>query len=107
MSLISDLSTLTTIPVSTLEKLENKKQLCILHKVAENERKSEPITYADVGIGTVYIKHENDEIRYKFIPSKNFEKSLKTTIETGESPLITTVETALSDKIMNIYKDLF
>ena len=107
MSLITDLSTITTIPVSTLEKLHDKQQLCILHKVSENEKKGEPITYVDIGYGTLYIKHENDELRYKFIPSKSFEKDLKEVILSGQSPLISKAEEALKDKITNTYKDLF
>ena len=107
MSLITDLSTITTIPVSTLEKLHDKQQLCILHKVSENEKKGEPITYVDIGYGTLYIKHENDELRYKFIPSKSFEKDLKEVILSGQSTLISKAEEALKDKITNTYKDLF
>lgn len=107
MSLVTDLSTITTIPVSTLEKLYDKQQLCILHKVSENEKRGEPITYVDIGPGTLYIKHENDELRYKFIPSKSFEKDLKEVILSGQSPLITKAEEALKDKITNTYKDLF
>ena len=107
MSLITDLSTITTIPVSTLEKLHDKQQLCILHKVSENEKRGEPITYVDIGYGTLYIKHENDELRYKFIPSKSFEKDLKEVILSCQSPLISKAEEALKDKITNTYKDLF
>ena len=107
MSLVADLSTITTIPLSTLEKLFSKQQLCILHKVSENEKRGEPITYVDIGPGTLYIKHENNELRYKFIPSKNFEKDLKEVVLSGQSPLITKVEEALKDKITNTYKDLF
>ena len=90
-----------------MEKLHDKQQLCILHKGSENEKRGEPITYVDIGYGTLYIKHENDELRYKFIPSKSFEKDLKEVILSGQSPLISKAEEALKDKITNTYKDLF
>ena len=107
MSLVSDMSVITTIPLSTLNKLVDKEQLCILHKIVESELKGDPITAIELGFGTLYIKHDDDEIKYKFIPSKQFENNVKTVITTGESPLIATVEEALKDKILSVYKDLF
>lgn len=107
MSLISDMATITTIPVSTLEKLSNKCQACILHKLVESEKTGENITSIDIGIGTLYIQHNFDEIKYKFIPSRSFENNVKNTINTGESPLVYMVEEALREKITNAYKDLF
>ena len=107
MGLVNDVATITTIPVSTLEKLVEKGRACILHKLLENEKAGENITVIDIGIGNLYIQHNFDEVKYKFIPSKQFENSVKATITTGESPLVYMVEEALKDKISNAYKDLF
>jgi len=107
MSLANDMSTLTTIPVSILNRLFEKEELCILHKFFENEKNGEPVTYMDLGFGTVYIKHEGEELKYKFTPSKSFEKSLINIVNTKESPLITTIEDSLKERIINTYKDLF
>ena len=107
MGFINDLSVLTTVPVSNLKNLAEKEKLCICHKVFENELKGEPITHIDLEFGALYIMHEGDELKYKFIPSKALESDLKTTITTGKSPLIGKVEDTLKEKILNAYKDLF
>lgn len=107
MSLITDLSAITTIPISNLEKLKKKEELCILHKVFENEIRGEEVTYMDLGYGTLYIRHLDNELRYKFVPSKSFETNLKKTIKTQKSPLIEQAEQSINEKIFTIYKELF
>lgn len=107
MNLINDLATITTIPATTLKKLAKKEELCILHAISENEFEGIMDTSIDIGFGTIFIRHDGDELKYGFIPSKSFEEDLKETITTGVSPLITEVETALKNKVMNTYKDLF
>jgi len=107
MNLASDISTLTTIPVSAINRLFDKEEMCICHKVFENIQQNETITCADVGIGTLYIQHIDNEIKYKFIPSKSFEANLRDTIVENKDILTLEVEQTLKERITNTYKDLF
>ena len=107
MDLIKDLSTLTTIPIAALNKLVNKSNYCICYDVKENLSNSENTTLIDIGIGTLSIILDDDTVYYKFKPSKELENSLKSTIMTGENPLVNVIDNTTKDKILNVYKELF
>ena len=107
IDLIQDLSTLTTIPKQTLLKIEKRKETCIAHSVLESIFDGNDTTLFDIGIGSLYIQHKDDEIQYKFIPNLNFEQLLVNTIKTKESPLVTELDESLFNKITQAYKDLF
>ena len=49
----------------------------------------------------------NDNIKYKFIPSKTLEKGVKSAVLEGKNVLTNELENALSSKIMNAHKDYF
>ena len=50
-NIINDISTLTTIPVKTWNKLVKKTNYCICDAVLENTLIDEDITAVDLGIG--------------------------------------------------------
>lgn len=103
-----ELSTLTTIPKTTFDRIDKKRRDIIGHAVFENMLQGQMTTKADIGIGTLYIGvEEDDSILYKFVPSPKLESTLIETIKTKKSPLITDVEEVISERIMNAYKDLF
>lgn len=104
--LIEDLSTVTTISEGTLNNLNEKALLCICHSVFENIREKESLTKIDIGVGILYINCEGDNVKYKFIPSKKLEESVATTVLTKKSPLVSTVETVLRDRLDATYKNL-
>ena len=104
--LINDLALLTTISVNALSLLNDRALSCICHSVYENLLSAEPLTSIDIGIGTLYIKCEEDEIKYKFIPSKKLEECVSLTVQDKCSPLVHQVETTLKDRIESTYKDL-
>ena len=103
---IKDLSILTTIPKSVLDKLTTELQYVICHSIEESSLQSENITKIDIGIGTLLISVEDEGVRYKFIPSSSLEQTVKWTILNHKSPIIHQVEEALKDKVMNVYKEL-
>ena len=106
-SLIEDLSVLTTIPTINLNQLAKKSNFCICNCVAESKLQNESLTSIDIGIGELQIFVENDNIKYKFIPSKALEKGVKSTVLEGKNILTNELENALSSKIMNAHKDYF
>lgn len=106
ISINSDLSVITNIPKMTLDKLCDKAALLIADNTLESFLNKEDKASLDIGIGYLYIKIEDDAIKYKFIPSKSLDNLLKDSIKSKQSPIITSVDKALRDKIQATYKEL-
>ena len=104
--IIEDLATLTTISQNALVNLNEKIYSCICHSVCESMLEGNPLTEIDLGIGILYIKCEEDQIKYKFIPSKKLEENVAFTIKHKTSPILFEVESALKDRIESTYKNL-
>ena len=106
ISLFSDISALTGIPKLTLEKICDKAQLSITDSVLEQLINKNPQTIIDIGIGTLYIKIDNCEIKYKFIPNKDLDKMICTAISTKNNPLISKLDSTLNERVTATYKEL-
>ena len=109
IDIINDLSTLSTIPQKTLDKLVRKAVYCINDAVIEDKLADEDITSVDIGIGILYIKHQGtaaNNIKYKFEPSVYLSKSLEESLTNGTNPLEDLLLTSLKDKFTSAYKDL-
>lgn len=104
---IQDLCTLTTIPRTALDKLVRKSEGCICHAIEEAKEEDTDVVSVNIGIGTLQFTFVDDTLEYRFIPSLRLEKEIIATVQTGESPLVLDIETALRDKILNVYKNLF
>ena len=104
--LIDDIATLTTISQHALVNLNDKAYSCICHSVCENMLEGNPLTEIDIGIGVLYIKCEEGQIKYKFIPSRKLEENVALTVTNKVSPIVFEVETALKDRIESTYKNL-
>ena len=105
-NLIKDIATITLIKFPIFSKLINVSEVCICDYVNTSQIKGSDIIEVDIGIGTLFINIANDEILYKFVPSKKLEKKLVKTIVDGKSPIIDKVENKLNNKILNTYKEL-
>ena len=103
---LQDLSTLTTIPYSNLQKLFSRLGTVIAYDVQESLKKGEQISALDIGFGTLNIKVTTDDVSYKFIPNSVFEKDIVDGVLRGELQLITDIEDSLRSKILSAYKDL-
>lgn len=106
-NLTQDLSQLTTIPVLQFQHIFDTVPALICHHVQEDIELQNSISEIDLEIGTLYIKSDEEQIKYKFVPSSKFDDAVKQTVKTGESPLVVKVENILKDRICNTYKDLF
>lgn len=104
---LRDLSTTTTIPYFTLRKLFDRLSTVISYNVGESRIEKDDICELDIGIGTLLVLVNSDEIKYKFIPSKKLSESVVTAVQDGKFELITDMEDSLRKKVMNTYKDLF
>lgn len=107
INLTTDLSTLTSIPKASLDKLVEKSQWCICHSVEESILNRNNIVEINIGIGILYIKLEEENIKYKFIPSQSLEDCVRDTVLNKHNPLIAVTEQALITRIINTYKDIF
>lgn len=105
--IVDDLSVLTNVAKYNLESMVNLSTNLISHAVFESVREQEPYTEVDIGVGTLYIKIEDDMIQYKFIPSTKLDNAVKDTVKNNRSRLTVTVEDTLGKRIMSTYKDLF
>jgi hypothetical protein len=100
-----DLSVLTGIPLTTLEQLFDKINVCINDNVHEAQISDEQIAEIDLVIGTLCILVDKNEIKYKFIPSKKLHKSVRATILEGDNTLDRIIESSLVSKITKTYKE--
>lgn len=106
-NLIEDLSKLTTIKETDLEKLVQKSLLCLaddayLSLVVGKENSVD----IDIGIGYLMLKVENNDLKFKFIPSKQFTKLIRNTLVTGTNELDNKIDTLLINRITKVFKDL-
>lgn len=102
--LIKDLNTLTTIPVTGLQKIADEACLVIADNTFEAHCVGETSSI-DIGIGTLYIEKKDSSIAYHFIPCKKLEDYLKDVFNNKQSPLIDRANHVLSEKIIRAYKE--
>ena len=102
ISLLDDLEKLTTIPKEKLQKLCDKANWIIVDTLAESNDK---VIDIDIGIGILQLIN-NENLTYRFIPSKDLEKAIIKYFDTGNNPLQNTLEKTLADRIINVYKDI-
>ena len=106
MKLNEELSTLTNISKSVLDKLTNLSISCICDALEDDILKGESVLNIDIGFGTLSIKHSDNEMRYRFVPDAKFEEAIVQTIINDKNPLKATVEDTLRKRIMSVYKEL-
>lgn len=103
---LQDLSTLTTIPYSNLQKLFYRLGTIIAYDVQEAIKTGEQISTLDIGFGTLNIKVTTDDVSYKFIPSSTFEQDIVRGVLDSDIKLVNDVEESLRNRILTAYKDL-
>lgn len=103
---LTDLATLTNIPEKILEKLFQSIAYIICQAVLEDTLDESDITSIDLNFGILYIKHENSELKFKFVPSKDLEDNLKETITQKLNLMENTLTDKISVKLLEIYKEL-
>lgn len=106
MNLNNELSILTQIPINVLDKLSNISKKCILHNIHQSCLEDKDCLEIDIGYGNIIMYISDENIVYRFVPSKDFEKSIINTIDSQEDPLILDIEQSLKKKVLNVYKEL-
>lgn len=107
MSINKDLSTLTTLPEETIEYLSKYMKYVHSHEIAtqmlENGGNIYELTLFE---GTLFIKIENDNVSYKFVPSDKFNEIVVDTILNKKSLLVDDMADKLKNVLMKAYKDV-
>ncbi len=106
MKITEDVSKITGLPYSYLNRIMERIQDCICYNVQTDLKNCINICSVDINIGQLIIQIMDNEIKYKFIPSTGFEQDLIDTIQKGECPLISKLENNLSEKVLSTYQDL-
>lgn len=106
--IIDRVSILSTIDKKHLLKLCEKVELCICDDVYNSNLDGNYKCWYDIGIGSLGIDFSSgDSVKYKFIPSKEFEKEITSTLLNNENPLKNKIDQSLVKKITDTYKDFF
>ena len=105
MSLFTDLNELTGVSKQALIDLAKHANYCIGHKVYEDNINQNYLTELDLGIGTLFIKTTDSDVRYKFIPSPELEKSVTHAVN-KRSPIAVAVNDKLREKLESTFKGL-
>jgi hypothetical protein len=104
-NLINDLSTLTNIPLDIWEKFVNIAEMDIAHCAFETISSKEKSFSIDIGLGILYIKYEEDNIKYKFIPHESLEREVENALTCKSSPLVDIATKKLNTRLNNAYKE--
>ena len=104
INLENDITKLTTIPTTTLKKIGELKKQIIASTVSINHKCGIPITEIETSLGTLTIENQEDII-VRFTPNLSLTQLIKKACE-GEDILVERLEEKITEKIMNVYKDL-
>ena len=107
INLIEDLSKFSGIPESKLNNLVEKSSLDIAQAVEEYLTSDEECCNINIGIGDLIVNRGEDELMFKFIPSKALESFVSDVINDKKSPLIKELELTITKRMLKIYKELF
>ena len=105
-NILKDISILSTIPEKYLKRLSSLAVYTINDAVNDAIINNNYCEDVDIGIGVITIWFKDNELKFKFKPSSELEKSLIDTIINKQNILENVLEESLVDKITNTYKDL-
>lgn len=104
--LIDDISVITSIPRTTLANLSSLSEDIIMHDVYEEIVSNNSVSEINIGIGILYIKHEGEEIKYRFVPSKKLESGVLSVVAHKSTPIVNKAEESLRTRVERTYKEL-
>lgn len=106
MDFKENLSKLTTIPSESISKLSKYINLIHSNNVLERLLSGSDIIEIDIFEGKLIMKLDEDTLRYKFIPSDEFNKLMIDTITNKQSKLVTELSDRVKNTLINWRKDL-
>ena len=106
MNVTDNISRLTSIPLRYIEKIFSLEQDYICYAIQQAFCEKQNNVDIDIGIGTLSILVENENVYYKFLPSQSLENDIQHTVSINEAPMIKKLEENIKDKVLNAYKEL-
>ena len=106
MNVIQDLSALTKTKQQTFDYLIDLATSDISQCVIESWKSGNRNCVIDIGIGTLSVLFEDDEMHFKFIPSEELEIKITSAVLTGESSLQNDIENKIDNRMIKLYKEL-
>lgn len=106
MGVIEKSSALSGVSIKALTKLKNYVNMIHSDDIYLDMHDGKSVFEIETFEGTILIKYENNEIKYKFIPSADFNKLVATTIETNTSGLVKSLDNSVVNAMSNIYENL-
>lgn len=107
MDIVQDISTLTTVQKSSIDRLCTQAIKCVCYCICEALSKNEKDLCLDIGIGSLFINIGEDSVKYRFEPSMFMDNSIIDSVLSGKNPVIEDIESSLLNKVNTTYKDLF
>lgn len=106
-NIVQDISTLTTVQKSSIDRLCTQAVKCICYCVCEAMSKDEKDMCLDIGVGNLFINIDDESVRYRFEPSVFMDNSVAESVLSGKNPVIEDIESSLLNKVNTTYKELF
>lgn len=106
MTLIDDLSAMTSIPTKTLNKLVDCSSFAILQTIEEMITNKETSCEVDFTNFKLLISLEEDDLTFKIIPSKDLEKLIIKTISNKKNVMDEIIVGNMVDTLLKDYKEL-
>ena len=106
IKLTDDIAILTNVSKTNIEEIVKLIEKNIAHSVIEQKLSNE-FDYIDVGIGSLKISVDNNELRYSFIPSESLNNRIINSIKSNKSPIIEDLDKSVIHRIKKAYKELF
>lgn len=103
-----DLLILANIPIEIFNRLTNTEIKIICDDMQESQWEDpNSILEIDIGLGKLLIGVEEDQVKYKFIPSKKLEKSIKSVLTEDTNSLVEEIDKKLASRLVDVYKELY
>ena len=106
VNILDDICQITTIPTASMQKLFDKVGFCVTNAVYEGYLNKQSMVELNLGIGTLIVLIESNELIYKFIPSNKLEKNIIDSIRHNKNPLDIKLEDTFANRILHTYKDI-
>ena len=106
MDIIEKCNALSGVSIKAWTKLKNYINMIHSDDIYLDSQEGKTIFELDTFEGTILIKQVDNEIKYKFIPSAEFNKLVVNTIETKTSSLIKSLDKSVISAMSNIYENL-
>lgn len=107
MNILPDVSVVSTVPKTHIDKLMEDMMYVMADKVYKECMDGEINHRIELSfdIGCVTIDVSKVGIKYKFVPSRTLKDFMEKAVK-GENPLAARAEDVIQDKIMRVYKEL-